>query len=78
LGARADFPFTGYKAVLLAGNIELIEGHTATPAGGAFIIDTVVYGSGANPSQLGQPLQIYIKSVGFGQVNVRAVTLTAQ
>lgn len=78
VGARADFPFTGYKAALLAGSVELIEGHSATPTGGTFVIDTVVYSSGANPPQLGQPLQIYIKSTGFGQVNVRAVTLTAQ
>jgi hypothetical protein len=78
VGARADFPFTGYKAALLAGNVELVEGHSATPTGGTFVIDTVVYSSGANPPQLGQPLQIFLKSTGFGQVNVRAVTLTAE
>jgi hypothetical protein len=66
VGARVDFPFTGYRAALLAGNVELVEGHSATPTGGTFVIDTVVYHSGANPPQLGQPLQIFIKSTGLG------------
>jgi len=78
VGARADYEFTGYKAALLAGNVELVEGHSATPVGGTFVIDTVVYSSGANPPQLGQPLQIFVKSEGFGQVDVAAVKLTAQ
>jgi hypothetical protein len=76
VGARADESFTGYKAALLAGNVELVEGHSATPVGGSFAIDTVVYSSGANPPQLGQPLQIFVKSEGFGQADVAAVTLT--
>jgi hypothetical protein len=78
VGARADYSFTGYKAALLAGNVELVEGHSATPVGGTFVIDTIVYSSGANPPQLGQPLQIYIKSEGYGQVNVAAVSLSAE
>jgi hypothetical protein len=78
VGARADYSFTGYKAALLAGNVELVEGHSATPVGGTFVIDTVVYSSGANPPQLGQPLQIFVKSTGFGQVDVAAVSLTAE
>jgi hypothetical protein len=63
---------------LFAGNVELVEGHSATPVGGTFVIDTIVYSSGANPPQLGQPLQIYIKSEGYGQVNVAAVSLSAE
>ncbi len=78
VGARADYEFTGYKAALLAGNVELVEGHRATPVGGTFVIDTIVYSSGANPAQLGQPLQIFVKSVGFGQVDVAAVSLSAE
>ncbi len=78
VGARADESFTGYKAALLAGNVELVEGHSATPVGGTFTIDTVVYSSGANPEQLGQPLQVFVKSTGFGQVDVAAVSLTAE
>jgi hypothetical protein len=78
IGARADYEFTGYKAALKAGNVELVEGHSATPVGGTFVIDTVVYSSGANPPQLGQPLQIYLKSEGFGQADVSAVSLTAE
>jgi hypothetical protein len=78
VGARADYSFTGYKAALLAGGVELVEGHSATPVGGKFVIDTIVYSSGANPPQLGQPLQIYIKSEGYGQVNVAAVSLSAE
>jgi len=78
VGARADYQFTGYKAALLAGNVELVEGHSATPVGGTFVIDTVVYSSGANPPQLGQPLQIFVKSEGFGQADVAAVSLSAE
>ncbi len=78
VGARADYPFTGYKAALLAGGVVLAEGNSATPVGGSFAIETLVYSSGANPAQLGQPLQIFIKSTGFGQVNVDAVTLTSE
>jgi hypothetical protein len=43
VGARADYSFTGYKAALLAGNVELVEGNSATPVGGTFVIDTIVY-----------------------------------
>lgn len=78
VGARTDYPFTGYKAALKAGNVVLVSGNEATPVGGSFITEKLVYTSGPNPSQLGQPLQIYIKSLGFGQVDVNAVSLTAE
>ena len=78
VGARADYPFTGYRATLLAGNVLLATGNSATPVGGSFTTDTVVYQSGPAPAQLGQPLQIFIKSIGFGQVDVSAVSLTAE
>jgi hypothetical protein len=78
VGARADYPFTGYEAALLAGGTVLAKGSSATPVGGKFVIETIVYSSGAAPPQAGQPLQIFIKSTGFGQVNVDAVTLTYQ
>jgi hypothetical protein len=55
-----------------------VEGHSATPVGGKFVIDTIVYSSGANPPQLGQPLQIFVKSTGFGQADVAAVSLSAE
>jgi hypothetical protein len=57
---------------------KLVEGNSATPVGGTFVIDTVVYSSGSNPPQLGQPLQIFVKSERFGQVDVDAVALTAE
>ena len=60
VGARADNPFTGYAASLLAGNATLASGHKATPMGGTFVTEVVVYESGATPAQLGQPLQILI------------------
>lgn len=78
LGARADYPFTGYNAELMAGNLMLASGNNATPAGGAFVTETVTYNSGANPAQLGKPLQILITSAGPGQVNISDVSLTAQ
>jgi hypothetical protein len=77
VGARADYPFTGYLAALLAGNVTLASRNTATPVGGNFVTDVILYKSGASPPQLGQPLQILAKSTGTGQVNVSGVSLTA-
>ena len=70
VGARADNPFTGYTASLLAGNVLLTSGHKATPAGGTFVTEVVAYESGATPAQLGQPLQVLITSTGDGQVDI--------
>ena len=61
VGARADLPFTGYAAALLAGNVTLAAGNKATPVAGTFLTEVVVYESGANPAQLGQPLQVLTK-----------------
>jgi hypothetical protein len=77
VGARADFPFTGYFAALGAGNTTLASSNSATPLGGKFVDDVIVYNSGANPPQLGQSLQIVIKSLGTGQVSIANVSLTA-
>ena len=78
LGARADEVFTGYFAAIGAGNVTLASGDTSIPLGGKFVNEVIVYNSGAAPAQLGQPLQILIKSLGSGQVNVSNVTLTAK
>ena len=77
VGARADIGFTGYSAALLAGNTTLACDNTLTPAPGTFLTDVIVYKSGAAPSQLGQRLQILVKSVGTGQVDIDSVSLTA-
>jgi hypothetical protein len=77
VGARADYVFTGYVAALLAGNVTLASGHRATPVGGTFVTEVVVYESGATPAQLGQPLQILVTSTGDGQVDIQSVALTA-
>jgi hypothetical protein len=77
VGARADYPLTGYWASLLAGNVTLGFSNSATPVGGTFVDDVIVYKSGANPPQLGKPLQIFVKSLGTGQVDVAFVSLTA-
>jgi hypothetical protein len=77
VGARADYVFTGYAASLLAGNVVLASGHKATPVGGTFVTEVVVYESGATPAQLGQPLQILITSTGDGEVDIQSVALTA-
>jgi len=76
VGARADYPFTGYVASILAGDVTVASGHAATPVGGSFVPEEIVYHSGATPPQLGEPLQVFVKSVGTGQVNVRAVAVS--
>jgi len=73
LGARADVPFTGYVAELMAGNVTLAFDDKVTPASGTFSPDVIRYNSGPNPPQLGEPLQILVKSFGTGQVNVASV-----
>jgi len=77
VGARADFPFTGYTASLLAGNVTLASSNRATPVGGTFVTDVITYDSGASPAQFGRPLQILITSTGTGQTNIQNVSLTA-
>jgi len=78
VGARADYPFTGYLAALMAGNVTVASSNKATPVGGNFVSDVIEYSSGATPAQLGKPLQIFVKSTGTGQVNIGKVTLTMQ
>jgi len=78
VGARADLSFTGYLASLMAGNVPVASSNKATPVGGTFVNDVIEYNSGASPAQLGQPLQIFVKSLGNGQVNIAKVTLTMQ
>lgn len=77
IGARADVVFTGYQASLLAGNTVLASNNRSIPAGGTFVTDLVVYMSGAIPGQLGQPLQILIRSIGTGQADIASVSVTA-
>jgi hypothetical protein len=77
VGAAADYPFTGYAVALLAGNVTLALGNKATPTGGTFVTEVVVYESGATPAQLGKPLQIVVKSLGTGQVALSGVSLAA-
>jgi hypothetical protein len=47
--------FTGYSAALMAGNVTLASGNSATPVGGTYVDEVIVYESGPNPPQLGQP-----------------------
>jgi hypothetical protein len=77
VGARADIGFTGYSAALMAGNVTLAYDNSLSPAPGTFLTDVIVYQSGAAPPQLGQRLQIRVKSVGTGQVDIDNVSLTA-
>jgi hypothetical protein len=69
--------FTGYSAALLAGNVNLAYDNSLAPAPGTFLTDVIVYNSGAAPPQLGQRLQILVRSVGTGQVDIDNVSLTA-
>jgi len=76
VGARADEPFTGYVATLLAGGMPIAIDDTLKPAPGTFLEDVMVYKSG--PTLLvGQLLAISIRSVGTGQVSIDNVSLTA-
>lgn len=47
---------------------------TLNPAPGTFLADVIVYKSGAAPPQLGQRLQIRVKSAGTGRVDVDNVS----
>jgi len=78
IGSRADYPITGYLAALTVGGVPVATDNTVLPAPGTFLQDTVVYKSGPSPLLIGQPLGIFIKSVGHGQVDVDDVALTAQ
>ena len=62
---------------LLSGNVTLASGNRSTPVGGTFVPEVVVYESGATPAQLGQPLQVLIRSLGNGEVCISGVSLTA-
>jgi len=73
VGARLDDIFTGYEASLLSGGVPLASSNSAIPVSGTFVTDKIVYSSGATPAQLGQPLQIFIKSMGNGQTNIANV-----
>jgi len=77
VGARADYPFTGYNAALMAGNVTLAHDSSLSPGAGTFLTDVIVYNAGETPPQLGQPLQIFIQSKGTGQVAIDNVSLTA-
>lgn len=76
IGARNDEVFTGYAAILVAGNVTLASGDSSIPLGGKFVNEVVMYNSGPTPPQLGQPLQIFVESMGTGQLNVAEVALT--
>ena len=77
VGAREDEVYTGYLGSIMAGNVTLASGSLPTPVGGTFITDIITYNSGPTPAQLGQPLQILIKSMGTGQVNIAHVAMFA-
>jgi hypothetical protein len=77
VGARADNPFTGYVAKLMAANVTLASDNSLSPAPGTFQTDVIVYRTGANPVQYGQPLTIFVKSFGTGQADIDDVSLTA-
>lgn len=71
------YPFTGYMAALMAGNVVLASDNTLSPAPGTWLTDVIVLKTGAARPQLGQPLQIFVKSFGTGQVD-DDVSLTVQ
>jgi hypothetical protein len=78
IGHRADVPFTGYVAALLAGGIEVASDNTLNPAAGTFVEETITYKTGPTPALLGQLLGISVKSGGAGgQVDLDNVSLTA-
>lgn len=48
-----------------------------TPVGGTFVTAVIGYKSGATPPQLGQALQVFVKSLGTGQVDIDNVSVIA-
>jgi len=76
IGHRADYAFTGYFAALMAGNVVLAYDSSLNPAPGTWMEDVIVYKSGNNPPQYDQPITIFIKSLGTGQVEIDDVLLT--
>jgi hypothetical protein len=78
IGQRADYPFTGYEASLVAGNVVLVSDSHLWPAPGTFVSDVIVFKSGPSPAQSGQPIRILVRSVGKGEVDVDNVSLTQQ
>jgi hypothetical protein len=76
VGHRADFAFTGYFAALMAGNVVLAYDNSLSPAAGTFQTDVIVYKTGNSPPQFSQPITIFVKSFGTGQVDIDDVSLT--
>jgi hypothetical protein len=78
VGHRADHPYNGYVATLLAGSTAVASDDSSlNPAAGTFLEDTITYSTGPTPALRGQLLAISIKSVPPGQVNIANVSLTA-
>lgn len=78
VGQQLGIALTGYVAALTAGGVTLASDSSLKPAPGTFLEETIVYSSGPNPTQLGLPLVIFVKSFGNGQVDIANVSLTVQ
>jgi hypothetical protein len=76
IGQQLGIALTGYVAALRADHVTLASDNTLLPAPGKFLDEVIVYSSGPNPPQIGQPLTISVKGVGNGQVDVANVSLS--
>lgn len=77
VGQRADENFVGYRVQLRAGGEILAEDNsTQTPTPGTFVTSTVTYKSSAADSELGEPLEIWLLTLGI-QSNFDNVQLDA-
>jgi hypothetical protein len=77
VGNRLDTPFPGYVVQLLAGGVLLAEDNNSlSPADGTFATSTVTFTALPGDPNLGQPLEIRLRSFGR-QTNFDDVRLTA-
>lgn len=78
VGARADFPFSGYFIELLAGTNLLATSSALSPQAGQFLTDSFTFLSTGSTLGLGEALTIRLGSVRTGaQVDFDAVSLVA-
>ncbi len=78
VGERLDYPFfASYTVALIANGITLASDSSLRPSPGAFLTDVIQYSSGADPSQLGQNLEILLSSPAGGQASFDDIRLDA-
>lgn len=83
VGNRLDIPFAGYIVQLRAGGVTLAEDNSSqSPAPGTFVTATVTYTATSTDPQLGQPLEIWLRSpniqANFDDVRLNTTTVPVE